>query len=259
MFRAPEVMLQLDYGPGIDLWSVAAILIEARGGKTAFPGLDCLDMLQRFTEVIGPTPDHMIQQCSQANPELADFYFDGSMLRGMASHPPAKYAMSSTQPSDLPLSLLQGSFEGQETTPDALTAYELAASRQTNSFHSNSNMTSCTQTPPTANVSRAVSQSMGKTMSRTPSCKIFDENQQSHKFARITNNRKISDLFNGKAKDGAFTSFLEMLLRWDPEMRPAPLSALDHPWIKNGNALRHSYSREPSAKLESLFSSSFKI
>jgi len=38
-----------------------------------------------------------------------------------------------------------------------------------------------------------------------------------------------------RVQDANFVSFLEMCLQWEPEKRPSPWSALQHPWLQQQN------------------------
>jgi len=53
-YRAPEVILGLEYDRMIDLWSVAVSIVELFTGNVMFPGRNNNDMLKRFMDSIGP-------------------------------------------------------------------------------------------------------------------------------------------------------------------------------------------------------------
>lgn len=59
-YRSPEVILRLKYGPKIDVWSAALIIIELLIGRPVFPGKNELDMLNLMVELLGPVPRTMI-------------------------------------------------------------------------------------------------------------------------------------------------------------------------------------------------------
>lgn len=61
-YRAPEVILGLEYDRTIDLWSVAVTLAELFTGSVMFPGRNNNDMLQRFMDCIGPFSTKMIRR-----------------------------------------------------------------------------------------------------------------------------------------------------------------------------------------------------
>ena len=60
-YRAPEVILGLPYGPPMDLWSLAAIIVELLTGKPIFPGVNEAEQISRYVEVLGLPPLEMIK------------------------------------------------------------------------------------------------------------------------------------------------------------------------------------------------------
>ena len=63
-YRAPEVIMEMEYGPEIDMWSFGCILIEMHVGMPLFPGLDEADQLLRIATLLGIPPDHLIESAS---------------------------------------------------------------------------------------------------------------------------------------------------------------------------------------------------
>ena len=53
-YRAPEIILGMEYGPPIDMWSLGCCLYELYTGRILFPGKTNNDMLRLFQEVQGP-------------------------------------------------------------------------------------------------------------------------------------------------------------------------------------------------------------
>ena len=53
-YRAPEIIMGLEYDRSVDLWSIAVSLAELYTGNVLFPGRSNNDMLKRFMETIGP-------------------------------------------------------------------------------------------------------------------------------------------------------------------------------------------------------------
>lgn len=85
-YRAPEVgeyilslqqltsiVLGIQYGYGIDMWSVGACLYEIFTGKILFPGKSNNEMLYYFMEVAGPFSKKLIKKG-----QFSDQYFDES-------------------------------------------------------------------------------------------------------------------------------------------------------------------------------------
>ena len=64
-YRSPEIILGLDYGPPIDMWSFGCVLAELASGHPIFPGENETDQLGCIMDVIGvPAPD-LLQQCTR--------------------------------------------------------------------------------------------------------------------------------------------------------------------------------------------------
>ncbi|KAJ1937727.1 serine/threonine protein kinase, CMGC, dual-specificity, partial [Linderina macrospora] len=86
-YRAPEVILGLQYGTGIDMWSLGCIVAELLTGYPLFPGENEREQLACIIEVLGPPPAYMIEQA----PRCADFA------------EPAGYPMAATQTGNMML------------------------------------------------------------------------------------------------------------------------------------------------------------
>lgn len=61
-YRAPEVLLGLDFGNPIDMWSVGCILVELYTGKSLFPGENSDDQLELICSIIGDIPKEMMEK-----------------------------------------------------------------------------------------------------------------------------------------------------------------------------------------------------
>ncbi|PIA16512.1 kinase-like protein, partial [Coemansia reversa NRRL 1564] len=68
-YRAPEVILGLPYGPGIDMWSLGCIVVELLTGYPLFPGENEREQLACIVEVLGPPPPYLLEHA----PRCADF------------------------------------------------------------------------------------------------------------------------------------------------------------------------------------------
>jgi dual specificity tyrosine-phosphorylation-regulated kinase 2/3/4 len=55
-YRAPEVVLGMWYGPPMDIWSLALIVVELMTGKPLFPADDELELLAMIAEIFGNPP-----------------------------------------------------------------------------------------------------------------------------------------------------------------------------------------------------------
>ncbi|XP_073223367.1 uncharacterized protein [Cicer arietinum] len=61
-YRAPEIILGLQYDHPLDIWSVGCCLYELYTGKVLFPGLTNNDMLRLHMELKGPFPKKMLRR-----------------------------------------------------------------------------------------------------------------------------------------------------------------------------------------------------
>mmetsp|Transcript_29600 Transcript_29600/g.52846 ORF Transcript_29600/g.52846 Transcript_29600/m.52846 type:complete len:514 (-) Transcript_29600:848-2389(-) len=66
-YRAPEVLLELSYGPAIDMWSLGCILVELYIGRPLFCGSSKADQVAKITEMLGMPPAQMLWASPKAN------------------------------------------------------------------------------------------------------------------------------------------------------------------------------------------------
>jgi len=64
-YRSPEVILGMDYGMPIDMWSLGCILAELLIGYPIFPGENEQEQLACIMEVFGPPEKHLIEQSTR--------------------------------------------------------------------------------------------------------------------------------------------------------------------------------------------------
>lgn len=64
-YRAPEVLLNLEYTVAIDMWSLACVLVEMHVGRPLFSGDNQEDQLRKIMQMRGMPPDHMIDAASE--------------------------------------------------------------------------------------------------------------------------------------------------------------------------------------------------
>ncbi|KEG08314.1 serine/threonine protein kinase [Trypanosoma grayi] len=64
-YRSAEVILELGYDTAIDRWSLGCMLVELHTGIPLFAGKNEMDQLARFTGVLGPLPDDMIERSNK--------------------------------------------------------------------------------------------------------------------------------------------------------------------------------------------------
>ena len=70
-YRAPEVLLGIEYGPPMDMWSLGIILVELLTGNPMFNGASENDQLWKYMEVFGVPPKSVIDQGKRS-----DKFFD---------------------------------------------------------------------------------------------------------------------------------------------------------------------------------------
>ena len=66
-YRAPEVIMRSNYGPGIDVWSTACVAVELFTGKPLFPGADEIDMLRLIQQRLGIFPQSVIKKMGDSS------------------------------------------------------------------------------------------------------------------------------------------------------------------------------------------------
>ena len=66
-YRAPEVLLGLPYDGAIDMWSLGCIVAECFLGLPIFPGVSEHNQVCRIAEMLGPTPDVMLEAGKYTN------------------------------------------------------------------------------------------------------------------------------------------------------------------------------------------------
>lgn len=60
-YRAPEVMLGIDYGQEIDVWSYGCVICELITGRPIFGGEDEIEQMALFISVLGHPPDELLE------------------------------------------------------------------------------------------------------------------------------------------------------------------------------------------------------
>ncbi|GIY41043.1 hypothetical protein CEXT_540141 [Caerostris extrusa] len=74
-YRAPEIILGLKYGFGIDLWSVGCTIYELYTGKIMFPGKSNNQMLKYFMDLKGKLSNKLIKR-GQFKDQHFDMHFN---------------------------------------------------------------------------------------------------------------------------------------------------------------------------------------
>ncbi|CAG9312801.1 DYRK4_3 [Blepharisma stoltei] len=64
-YRAPEIVLGVDYNEAIDIWSLGCIIFELYTGYPLFPGENETDLLLCMMEVLGIPPEKFLEKASR--------------------------------------------------------------------------------------------------------------------------------------------------------------------------------------------------
>ena len=87
-YRAPEVILGLQYSTAIDMWSLGCIAAELVLGIPIFPGANEYNQLYKITQMLGPVPSCMIEKGAKG----ARFYkADSAVMGRYVLKTPAEY------------------------------------------------------------------------------------------------------------------------------------------------------------------------
>lgn len=87
-YRAPEIILGVEYGMAIDMWSLGCVLVELFLGKPLFAGKSELEQLLLIIRVIGPPPRELLNKASKKSLffdskfEIKDECGEGTELAG---------------------------------------------------------------------------------------------------------------------------------------------------------------------------------
>ena len=65
-YRAPEVILGLQYSTALDMWSLGCIAAELLIGIPLFPGANEYNQLFKITSMLGPVPSRMVEKGANA-------------------------------------------------------------------------------------------------------------------------------------------------------------------------------------------------
>lgn len=64
-YRAPEVILGLDYGQSIDIWSIGCVIYELITGRPLFAGEDENEQMSLYISVLGPPPESLLKKATR--------------------------------------------------------------------------------------------------------------------------------------------------------------------------------------------------
>ncbi|XP_058453483.1 stress-activated protein kinase JNK-like [Malaya genurostris] len=65
-YRAPEVILNLDYDTKVDIWAIGCIMAELLTGQVLLPGTDHVDQWNRIITTLGTPSAEFISRCNQS-------------------------------------------------------------------------------------------------------------------------------------------------------------------------------------------------
>ncbi|KAK8866494.1 hypothetical protein M9Y10_009458 [Tritrichomonas musculus] len=64
-YRAPEVILGLEYGLPIDIWSIGCVIYELITGRPLFGGENENEQMSLYISVLGPPPDSLLKKATR--------------------------------------------------------------------------------------------------------------------------------------------------------------------------------------------------
>ncbi|XP_053696240.1 stress-activated protein kinase JNK-like [Sabethes cyaneus] len=82
-YRAPEVLLNLDYDTGVDMWAVGCMFAGLITGEVFLPGTDYVDQWNRIIKTIGTPSDSFLARTSKSTQKY---------MSGLSFYPPADFA-----------------------------------------------------------------------------------------------------------------------------------------------------------------------
>ncbi|OMJ81164.1 hypothetical protein SteCoe_18432 [Stentor coeruleus] len=94
-YRAPEILLGINYSEAIDMWSFGCIISELHLGYPIFPGESEIEQMLCIIEVRGLPPDYLLERALKRR-----CYFEGNALKSF-SNSRGKRRMPGTKPLEL--------------------------------------------------------------------------------------------------------------------------------------------------------------
>ena len=85
-YRAPEVVLGLNYGPPMDIWGAALVIIEMLIGRPLFQCTTQHELLLMIAEIFGPPPVELIKKCKRRN-DFFDLKLELKPMKGRICNP----------------------------------------------------------------------------------------------------------------------------------------------------------------------------
>ncbi|KAI8062110.1 kinase-like domain-containing protein [Gongronella butleri] len=80
-YRSPEILLGLQYGPAIDMWSLGCIVAELFIGIPLFPGNSEYNQLRRIVDMLGAPPPELLDKATNAH-----LYFNKMENKGKSAY-----------------------------------------------------------------------------------------------------------------------------------------------------------------------------
>lgn len=93
-YRAPEVILGINYGPPMDIWSFGLIIVELLIGKPLFPGNSEMEQLEMISEVLGP-PHPGLVKVGKRKKEFFDESYRLKRIKGTGPRKPKSTPLAS--------------------------------------------------------------------------------------------------------------------------------------------------------------------
>ncbi|ODM90040.1 Dual specificity tyrosine-phosphorylation-regulated kinase 2 [Orchesella cincta] len=71
-YRAPELILGIEYGTPVDMWAVGCVVVELFTGQKLLPGEDEQDQMACILELLGKPPKDYLQKATRAQEFFSD-------------------------------------------------------------------------------------------------------------------------------------------------------------------------------------------
>jgi dual specificity tyrosine-phosphorylation-regulated kinase 1 len=261
-YRSPEVMLGLEYGVQIDMWSLGCILVEMHTGEPLFNGTDEFDQMHRVCSLLGLPPSHMIEGAKTEKRKIFFVEIENG-AKGGSKRSNSSNSSSSSSSSSQSSQSSGGSVE-KRSTKGTSTGVEDAADADDSSADDAIMMDSSSTEDVTKSGTKETSTSTASSSVGSSTWGLRIRRKSSSSSSTTSNkttakgdvetgypNRTLDDVLGveiggpggrRKGEEGhspenyrLFRDLVNRMLAYDPRKRIRPLEALNHPffWIDN--------------------------
>ena len=243
-YRSPEVMLGLEYGVQIDMWSLGCILVEMHTGEPLFNGTDEFDQMHRVCSLLGLPPQKMIADAKSEKRKTFFKEIQGSGSGSNAESSTSSKSSRSSSSSSSSSTSSKGTSTAEEDQDAVMADNEKGEGTDTGTSTSTSTSTSASSTPTTASKSTKV-WGLRQKKSSNSSGSSSDGIERSYPNRTLDEvlgvetggpcGRRLGEEGHGPENYRLFRDLVNRMLAYDPRKRIRPLEALNHPffWIDN--------------------------